>query len=55
MTPKQSPKKSEDAGEESHRDLSDENAEDFMNHKRSLRNDFVAPRVVGMGAKDTQS
>ena len=31
------------------------NAEDFINHKRTLRNDFLAPRVVGMGAKDKQS
>ena len=50
-TQEQSPKVSEGAGEESHKDLSDTNAEDFMNHRRTLRNDFVAPRVVEMSAK----
>ena len=55
-TLEQSPKASEDADEESHRDLSDKkNAKDFTNHKRTLRNDFVAPREVGMGTKDKQS
>ena len=54
-TLEQSPKASEDAEEESHRDLSDKNAEDFMNHKRTLRNDFVTPWEVGMGTKDRQS
>ena len=54
-TLEQSPKASEDADEESYKDLSDKNAEDFTNHKRTLNNGFVAPREVVMGAKDKQS